>query len=200
MIGRSHLYERGGRHRCEDCPAIDVRDPRHRELVDRPASWISWRWHRGSKPLCKIDMVCHPDHVALTDVTEQTRPQTTLISLTRTPCHYGGSRAWFECPDCSRPCARLYFHRSSFRCRKCHGLRYRSQLDARVERPRLIAQRIRRSLGGSANLALVFPPKPPRMRWRTYYRVREKGERYEARYYATLAAWVEGLRQRESGR
>ena len=193
-LGRSHDCERGGRRRCEDFPAIDIRDRHHRELADQPGGCISWRWHRGGKPLCSVDMVFHPDHVVLTDVTERGRPTTEMISLTRTPCHYGGTRAWFECPACSRRCARLYFLRSNFRCRTCHGLAYRSQLEARVERPRLIAHRIRRSLGASPDLTVPFPAKPPKMHWATYYRIRARGQLYEARAMARLAAWVDGLR------
>jgi hypothetical protein len=193
-LGRSHFCQRGGRHRCEDCPAIDVRNPRHRELIDQPGGRISWRWHRGGKPLCYIDMVFNTDHVLLTDATDQRRPNAAMISLTRTPCHYSGTRAWFECPSCCRRCAKLYYYEGRFNCRKCHGLGYRSQLEAKVERPRLIAHRIRRSLGASLSLAIPFPAKPPKMHWQTYYRIRAKAERFEARYMTGLAAWLEGRR------
>lgn len=193
-LGRSHYSERGGRHRCNDCPAIDIRDPLLRKLVDRPDGRVHWGWSRGSKWNFNIAMVFHTDHVVLTDVTDQTEP--VLVSLTRTECHFGGTRTWFECPNCNQRCAKLYFRDSSFRCRKCHGLGYRSQLVARDERPRIIAQRIRESLGGSANLALPYPMKPPKMQWKTYYRIRARGERYEACYMAGLAAWLEGLGRR----
>ena len=177
----------GGRPRCDDCPAIDIRHPQHRDLVDEPGCCISWRWNRNGQPLCYVDIEFHRDHALLTDVTDRTWPRTQSISLLRTPCHYGGTRPWFACPGCSRRCAILYFDDSSFRCRKCQGLGYRSQLQASAERPRQIAQRIRRSLGGSGNLTLPFPAKPPRMHWRTYDWIRAKGEHYEARAVARMA-------------
>ena len=194
-LPRSSAPARGGRRRCDDYPAIDIRDPLHREFVDQPGGQISWRWNCNGQPLCYVDIVFHRDHAVLTDVTDQERQKTLSIQLLRTPCNYGGTRPWFECPGCSQRCATLYFCNSSFRCRKCHGLGYRSQLVASTERPRLIAQRIRQSLGGSPSLFEPFTPKPLRMHWRTYDRIREKGERYEARAAAGLAAWVEGRRR-----
>jgi len=80
-------------------------------------------------------------------------------------------------------------HRDSFRCRPCHGLRYASQLVGRTERPRVAAQRIRLRLGASGNLTEPFPEKPDGVRWSAYYRMRAKGERYEARALAGLASW-----------
>ena len=198
-LPRSHVSERGGRHRCDDHPAIDIRHPRHRELVDQQGGCISWRWYRNGNPLCYIDLVFNRDHVVLMDVTDRTRPRALSISLLRTPCHYGGTRRWFACPSCSLRCAKLYFCNGSFRCRKCHGLGYMSQLEARVERPRLIAQRIRRSLGGSSNLALPFPAKPPRMHWQTYYAIREKGERFEARAVARFCDWPRRSKRGKTG-
>lgn len=180
-----------GRRRCDDCPAIDIRHPHHRELMDVPGSRISWRWNRNGESYRNVDIVFHRDHAVLTDVTDRTRPRTLSISLLQTPCNYGGTRQWFGCPSCSQRCAKLYFVDGNFRCRKCHGLGYRSQLEASSDRPRLIAQRIRRSLGASSNLALPFPPKPPKMHWQTYFAICEKGKRYEARAKARLRAWLE---------
>ena len=187
-LPRGHAPLRGGRLRCDDCPAIDIRHPQNRELVDQPGGCILWRFNRNGQLVCSVDLEFHRDHVALRDMTDRARPRNLSISLLRTPCHYGGMRAWFECPGCGQRCAKLYFSGGLFCCRKCHGLGYRSQLVARGDRPRLIAQGIRRSLGGSSNLALPFPTKPSEMSWRTYFRLRAKSEKYEARALARLAA------------
>src|SRR6478609_9686443 len=112
----SHVSARGGRRSCDDYPTIDIRHPRHRELVDRPGRSISWRWNRDSKPLRYVDMVFHRDHVMLTDVTDRTRQRSLSISLLRTLCHYGGTRPWFKCPACGGRCAKLYFRDDTFRC------------------------------------------------------------------------------------
>ena len=190
-LPRSRVSPRGGRRRCDDYPAIDIRHPQHRELVDEPGSCISWRWNRNGQPLCYVDIEFHRDHAVLTDVTDRTWPRTQSISLLQTPCHYGGTRSWFGCPGCSQRCAKLYFCDGNFRCRKCPGLAYRSQLQASAERPRLIAQRIRRSLGGSSNLTLPFPAKPRGMHWQTYFRIRAKYERHEVDAVKHLMACLE---------
>ena len=192
-LGRSGSGGRGGRHRCDDCAAIDVR-VLHR-LAVQSGSCASLRWNRGGRPLCSVDIWIHSDRLVLTDVTQPRQPYTEVIALTRTSCHYGRTRPWFCCPGCHRRCAKLYLRRDRFRCRICHGLGYRSQLEARAERPRLIAHRIRRSLGASPNLLVPFPAKPPKMHWRTYFRIRERGERFEARAMARLAAWTKGLKR-----
>ena len=195
-VGRSGSGGRGGRHRCEDFAAIDIRDLHRRVQISRPGECVSWRWNRDGKPLCNIDMLFHSDRVVLTDVTDPAQPRTETIILTQTPCHYGGTRPWFRCPGCRQRCAKLYMRRGRFLCRPCHGLGYLSQLEASAERPRLIAHRIRRSLGASSNLLVPFPNKPARMHWRTYYYIRAKGERYEARAMMHLAVWLEGRKRR----
>jgi hypothetical protein len=189
--GSSQDSVRGGRRRCNDFPAIDIRHPLHRELIETLGGRISWQWNCNRNPFCHIDIVFHRDHVVLTDVTDGMLQQALSVSLLRTPCHYGATRSWFECPGCKSRCAKLYFRNSNFCCRKCHGLGYKSQLVASGDRSRLIAQRIRRSLGGSSNLFLPFPDKPPRMHWRTYLRICAKANKHEAKVNGRLTAWVE---------
>src|SRR4051812_31670923 len=80
----SSAPERRGCRRCDNYPALDIRHPHHRELIDEPGSCVSWRWNRNGQPLCYIDIVFHRDHVMLTDVTDRTRPLTLSVSLLRT--------------------------------------------------------------------------------------------------------------------
>ena len=53
-------------------------------------------------------------------------PRAQEVALASTTPHYGGRRWWFACPGCQARAGRLYLHQLSFRCRKCHGLTYRS--------------------------------------------------------------------------
>ena len=54
-----------------------------------------------------------------------------FVHLDTTPCHFGGKRWWFICPNttCGRRCRILYLAPGSpyFACRICHNLTYRSQ-------------------------------------------------------------------------
>jgi hypothetical protein len=56
-------------------------------------------------------------------------PTEQKISCEPTLHHDGGRQWWFLCPGCSRRMGVLYLppDRAAFRCRKCYGLRYRSQ-------------------------------------------------------------------------
>lgn len=48
------------------------------------------------------------------------------ISVTQTPCNFGGWRNWFLCPNCIRRVGVLYRKpmKSQFLCRDCHNLTY----------------------------------------------------------------------------
>ncbi len=177
----------GGRQRCEYCASIDVRDWQRRGLLDDSGACFSLMLGRYGIINVEVDT----DHVVLNYVSESGSPHIEPIALARTRCHYGGSRPWFLCPSCHRQRAKLFLRRGRFYCRACHRLGYVSQLAASAERPRIMAQRIRRRLGGDPSLFAPFPFKPEGMPWRTYYRLRAKGEHYERRAIKNLAAWVE---------
>lgn len=198
-VGGTGSGRQGGRHRCEYCLAIDVRDWQRRQLLDPPGVnfLLVQVQTRNGERLCNIRVEVEADYVVLNHMSESGVSDVEPIELARTPCHYGGSRPWFVCPSCNRRCAKLFFRRERFLCRVCHRLGYVSQLAASAERPRIMAQRIRRRLGmDPPNLTLPFPARPEGMPWRTYYRLRAKGERYERRALANLAAWLERARGR----
>lgn len=52
-----------------------------------------------------------------------------ILRVTTTPCHFGGERLWFACPQCDERCARIFLNRRSgkYACRKCVGIAYYSQ-------------------------------------------------------------------------
>lgn len=93
-------------------------------------------------------------------------------------CHFGGWRPYFICPNihCGRRATCLYGRGSYFLCRHCQDLVYVSQRMDQPTRRRRKAQKIRLGLSGTAPQVEGFPPKPKRMHWKTYWRLRQKGE------------------------
>ncbi len=60
------------------------------------------------------------------------RPTIDIALLESTPCHYGGVRWWFVCPDTDERAAKLYLagRPARFASRKAHNLTYRSCQDS----------------------------------------------------------------------
>jgi hypothetical protein len=103
--------------------------------------------------------------------------------LSRSRCHYGGSRCWFVCFWCGRRVATLWMHNLNIACRACHGLRYRSQDGTPLQRAFYRAQKLRVQLGGTPDFDRPLPAKKPkRMHWTTWLDARE-------RYYAACDAF-----------
>lgn len=111
------------------------------------------------------------------------------VRVDRTPQHLGGTRAWFLCPACGRRCAILY----PVKCRKCMGLHYRLEHLSPYDRATLRAQRLRMSLGGTANLTEPIPPKPKWMRWNTYFARREQIKVADQRHLEGMIAFAKNL-------
>jgi hypothetical protein len=114
------------------------------------------------------------------------------VDLVSTRANYGGLRWWFICPGvvaercCGCRVRKLYLApgQKSFACRRCSDLCYTSQRENDMTRALSKAQAIRVRLGGSAAISPFFPPKPKRMRWKTYRLLRARSEEL----------WVESLR------
>jgi hypothetical protein len=94
-----------------------------------------------------------------------------------TPCTLGGRRSWFRCEVsngryCGRRVAILYSGGQLFACRHCYRLAYTSQSETPYLRAIRWVRKIRMRLGAGFSFAEPFPDKPPRMHWRTYFRMR----------------------------
>jgi len=50
----------------------------------------------------------------------------TEVRLAVQPCHYGGVRPWFLCPSCGKQRLVLVLREGVAKCRRCHGMTYRS--------------------------------------------------------------------------
>jgi hypothetical protein len=96
------------------------------------------------------------------------------VTLEMTPCHFGGVRVWFRCPEvrCGRRVAVLYFSRYLV-CRHCLRLAYESQRESPLYRALYRAQAISGKLGmfGDTDCP-AFRPKG--MHKRTFQRIERK--------------------------
>jgi hypothetical protein len=173
-----------GDYRC-----VDVRDW-HRQRLLRPGVGFttSWSNHQGDQ-IASVNVRVQDAGVTLCygyrrgEAPWQNIEQS--VSLTWTPCHYGGQRAWFRCPGvmsgriCDRQVAILYAAGRHFLCRQCYHLTYASQREDRGYRAIRRAHKIQERLGGRPGSAYPFPLKPKGMHWRTYHRWQAKAQEAE---------------------
>lgn len=90
------------------------------------------------------------------------------VYLTTSICHFGGERAWFLCPACGRRVGVLFLRGGYFRCRTCHGVRYRCKSESVLDRAIRKRRKIEERLGGQAWL------KPKGMHQATFDRLRQR--------------------------
>jgi hypothetical protein len=129
------------------------------------------------------------DFIALTDLNAHpmSASRETVIDLERTPCTFGGRRAWFRCPraGCGRRVAFL-FVAGEIMCRTCARLKYKSQYRSPFDRNIHNCQMIRLRLGGTANLLQPFPARPKGMRLARYLRLWEQASQAESFCWSAL--------------
>ena len=179
---------------------LDVRYLARRGML-RPGSYrISWS--RGDRPTGDIgvrvtDDDPRPGAIILEYRTRRSGGEwqdvTQHVALDWTPCTYGGYRPWLLCPSCDKRMAILYSGGSGFYCRQCLGLVYQSQRESGGDRARARARRIRKRLGGAANMSERFPEKPAGMHRRTYERLRREHDAAEFRHHLDFVAEMRRL-------
>jgi hypothetical protein len=102
--------------------------------------------------------------------------------------------------SCGRRVALLYLAGKLFACRGCCGLAYASQQESLWCRGLGKAQKIRAQLGGSSNMAEVFPDRPKGMHWRTYDRLRHAHDLAQQKATMGLTRFADRLRSQVHGR
>lgn len=174
-IGSGNRWRWDKKATCEEHRRVDVRYMRRRGLLyegaigtlswgcrGEPSGWIQYRIHDDTLILIYRYRCNGGDW----------EPVEQRVTIDRTPCHYGGYRPWWHCPDCGRRVAVLYGAGKYFLCRHCYGLSYITRQEDWYDRRLTKAGRIREWLGGYGSFDEPFPPKPKGMHWKTYERLR----------------------------
>jgi hypothetical protein len=168
--------------------SVDVRLlQRHGALWPGSAAVVTWTSEQGEVQRSMSGRSYTSTEVELSYVVAGGRNVGALVSLTTTACHFGRSRPWFLCPGCERRVALLYLGQQ-LRCRRCLDLAYESTRQDIMGRLSVKQQKIRRRLGGSANLSL--PQKPKGMHSRTFSRLALADQALSTRWAIAGREWM----------
>jgi ribosomal protein L37E len=167
----------------ENCLLLDM-NLWNRQAKLRGHSSGIWQWaYDDGEVVSTISYTATPELVELSyradKGTEAEKHMLCCVAVAWTPCHFGGRRPWFQCPNtrCQRLCSKLYLHGGHFICRRCTGRAYQSQRETSSNRLFRKARKMRRRLGASMNLTEPVWRKPKGMHWRIFERLREEARR-----------------------
>ena len=155
---------------------------------------ITWRNDHGG--FDKLGIIPSARGIQFVKLDDQGKLAGLFVAYTYTTTMFGGYRKWFACPGYRRP-ARILYGVNSLQCRRCRGLKYASQCEAARWRAQRKALSIRRRAGASSDaLDGPFPPKPPKMRWATYERLRTVDAALQEQWLLGTAGELGRLRKR----
>ena len=178
---------------------IDVRYMQRESLLNSgQANSLRWTSQRTGEIVGRIDYEVKAEGVCFSyrvrsNPSEAWRPYSYLVPVIYTPCNYGGTRAWFNCPHCLKRVAVLYLD-EQIACRTCHKLNYTSQQQTKgtwQERDRM--NKVREKLGWPLVQDVLFRIKPKGMHYTTFERLCQEHDFYERRYLAGFMAVLDRL-------
>ena len=175
----------GHRLKAEQTLKVDIRVWHQRGLL-WDGGTNTWSWSRGGESAGSIRFTVNTDNIRLTySVNGQDASQT--IRLTATPCRYGGSRQWFECPVCRGRAAVLFMRAGRFACRQCQKVSYTSQSGSKSERGHAQYHQLH---------ALIEAGKPKWQRWATFNKLEDRFERVNEQVNRSLMTLIQRLQAR----
>ncbi len=178
---------------------IDVRYMQRESLLNSgQVNSLRWTSQRTGEVVGRIDYEVKTEGVCFSyrvrsNPSEAWRPYSYLVPVIYTPCNYGGTRAWFNCPHCLKRVAVLYLD-EQIACRTCHKLNYTSQQQTKgtwQERDRM--NKVREKLGWPLVQDVLFRIKPKGMHYTTFERLCQEHDFYERRYLAGFMAVLDRL-------
>jgi hypothetical protein len=148
---------------------------------------IAVRVEPGPAPVASATLRYSADHID-----HPTGRRTQRVAVAAVPCHLGGVRWHWICPETGRHVRFLYLPNGGtrFLSRAAYKLRWASTCCTRLDRSHRRLARIAKKLGTEYQGFTYAPPdKPPWMRWRTYDRLAAAWEAAAGRHDA---AWMAG--------
>ena len=104
-MGGYNSGRRGGKDCTDDMRRIDVRRL-HRDGYLKQGMAYGWQWQRHGETVASINLSVQADRVTFTYRHRAGGGDWQDVNCTawldRTPCTYGGTRAWWRCPCCGR--------------------------------------------------------------------------------------------------
>lgn len=164
---------------------LDVRDLRRRGLL-RIGNGFTWSWSRDGEQCASVSVAVTDEPAVHLRYRQNGEPAHDVLRLSRSACHFGGSRDWFICPRCGRRVAMVYLT-SVTGCRQCLRLRYQSQSEDSLGRSWRRTSRTLRKMGCDTDDS---PRRPSGMRRRTYERLCDAWCREEEFRDDALAAFM----------
>jgi predicted RNA-binding Zn-ribbon protein involved in translation (DUF1610 family) len=168
--GRRSSYS--GKPQTGDAMPLDIRHITRKGLLV-PGFSFSLQWMTNDRQVAGISIRVDVQSMMLSyrikssgEVVKQS------VQLQTSPCHLGGHRHWFTCPQCGKRVAVLYAQGRYFGCRQCGGLGYATQNEGKGDRASTRADKIRRRLGWKAGILNGDGSKPKGMHWKTYLRLK----------------------------
>ena len=131
--------------------SVDIRRFARQGMLARPG-WHGWQWTVDGEAVASIGLRVDDAARSIRFEYRQTvggmsRDIKVTAWTETTPCHFGGVRWWWRCPNCSRRCARLFLVTGGMGCRTCLRMIYASQREDEVGRSWRRTQRIEAALG-----------------------------------------------------
>lgn len=146
----------------------DYRQLKITDIAKYPTgSVITARWTRGGIEQAAVRSYRATENRLILDYRINGEARTYPVKLLHTPCNYGGSRLWFECPQCRHRVGVLYSGRV-FVCRHCKNLNYPS---TRQPAAYNAIDKARRLLAKINPLDTGIPRRPKGMHHQTYERI-----------------------------
>ncbi len=173
MDGRGQYHRWDKRTTTGELLAFDVKNLAKDSGLERYKSGLwQWTWTSGSESSIRYEV--KPGQGVRLHYKSNSKPFDYLVRVVTTPCHFGGQRYWWLCPQCGRRC-RILYSRGLFVCRSCSGAYYETQASKDIAvRIHNELRRLRAKLGAQSLSSDNLPPKPKRMHWRTYSRLAKR--------------------------